>query len=55
MPLLLVNNNFYEKLEIGDDKLHEGSSSHRRCSVKKGVFRDFGKPTGKHLCQSLFF
>ena len=26
-------------------------SSHRRCSVKKGVHRNF---TGKHLCQSLF-
>ena len=26
-------------------------SSHRRCSVKKGVLRNF---TGKHLCQSLF-
>ena len=30
-------------------------SSHRRCSVKKGVFRNFAKFTGKHLCQSFFF
>ena len=30
-------------------------SSHRRCSVKKDVFRNFAKFTGKHLCQSLFF
>ena len=30
-------------------------SSHRRCSVKKGVFKNFAKFTGKHLCQSLFF
>ena len=30
-------------------------SSHRRCSVKKGVFRNFAKFTGKHLHQSLFF
>ena len=29
-------------------------SSHRTCSVKKGVFRNFAKFTGKHLCQSLF-
>ena len=29
--------------------------SHRRCSVRKGVLRDFAKVTGKHLCQSLFF
>ena len=31
------------------------SSSHQRCSVKKGVLRNFTKFTGKHLCQSLFF
>ena len=29
-------------------------SSHRRCSVRKGVLRNFAKFTGKHLCQSLF-
>ena len=30
-------------------------SSHRRCSVKKGVVRNFATFTGQHLCQSLFF
>ena len=30
-------------------------SSHRRCSVRKIVLRNFAKFTGKHLCQSLFF
>ena len=30
-------------------------SSHRRCSVRKGVLINFAKFTGKHLCQSLFF
>ena len=30
-------------------------SSHRRCSVKKGILRNFTKFTGKYLCQSLFF
>ena len=30
-------------------------SSHQRCSIKKGVLRNFTKFTGKHLCQSLFF
>ena len=30
-------------------------SSHQRCSMKKGVHRNFTKFTGKHLCQSLFF
>ena len=29
-------------------------SSHRRCSVKKGVLKKFGNFTGKHLCWSLF-
>ena len=27
-------------------------SSHRRCSVRKGVLRNFAKFTGKYLCQS---
>ena len=27
----------------------------RKCSVKKGVRRNFAKFTGKHLCQRLFF
>ena len=30
-------------------------SSQRRCSVKKDVLRNFGKFTGKHSCQILFF
>ena len=30
-------------------------SSHRRCSVKKGVLRNSTKFTGKQLCHSLFF
>ena len=30
-------------------------SSHRRCSVRKGVLRNFVKFTGKHLCQNMFF
>ena len=28
-------------------------SSHQRCSIEKGVLRNFAKFTGKHLCQSL--
>ena len=34
---------------------HQVGSSHQRCSIKKGVLRNFAKFTGKHLCQSLFF
>ena len=30
-------------------------SSHPRCSIKKGVLKNFAKFTGKHQCQSLFF
>ena len=30
-------------------------NSHRRCSVRKGVFRNSTKFIGKHLCQSPFF
>ena len=30
-------------------------SSHRKCSVRKGVLRNFAKFTGNHMFQSLFF
>ena len=30
-------------------------SSRQRCSVRKGVLRNFAKSTGKHFCQNLFF
>ena len=30
-------------------------SSQRRCSVRKGVLRNFAKSIGKQLCQSLYF
>ena len=30
-------------------------SSHWRCSVKRGVLRNFAKFTGKNMCQSLLF
>ena len=29
-------------------------SSHRRCSVRKGILRSFAKFTGKRLCQASF-
>ena len=40
---------------ITDSFIHIFRSSHQRCSMKKGVLRNFTKFTGKHLCQSLFF
>ena len=33
--------------------LHKNGSSHRRCSVKEGVLRNFAKFTGKHRKASL--
>ena len=30
-------------------------SSHRRCSIRKCVLRNFAKFAGKYMCQSLFF
>ena len=33
----------------------ESRSSHQRCSIKKGVLRNFTKFRGKHVCQSFFF
>ena len=35
--------------------LHITRSSPPEVSIKKGVFKNFAKFTGKHLCQSLFF
>ena len=35
--------------------LSQNRSSHRRCSGRKGVLRNFAKFTWKHLCQRLFF
>ena len=47
-------------LEIGPKMIvHKISSGPeavtRKCSIKKGVLRNFAEFTGKHLCQSLFF
>ena len=38
-----------------DSHIKHARSIHQRCSIKKGVLRNFVKSTGKHLCQSLFF
>ena len=38
-----------------DNMKEQDRSSHQRCSVKKGVLKNFAKFTGKHMCQSLFF
>ena len=38
-----------------NNAINMSRSSHQRCSMKKGVLKNFTKFTGKHLCQSLFF
>ena len=44
-----------EELALHVSHLIPFRSSHRRCSVKKGVLKNFPKFTGNHLGQSLFF
>ena len=34
---------------------HKSRNSRWRCSIKKGVLKNFAKFAGKHLCHSLFF
>ena len=35
--------------------IHLCRTSHPRCSIRKGVLRNFAKFTGKRLCHSLYF
>ena len=46
---------FFSKLDWGSYIISVARSSHRSCSIKKGILKNFSKFTGKHLCQSLFF
>ena len=50
-----LKNTFPQTLVITTVVLSMYRSSHRKCSMKKGVFKNFTKFTGKRLCQSLFF
>ena len=42
-------------LVIRMEKFSYIKSSHRRCSVRNDVLKNFAKVTGKHVCQCLFF
>ena len=42
-------------LVVPMEKFSKIKSSHRRCSVKNDVLKNFAKFTGKHMCQCLFF
>ena len=46
---------FDKVIQVPLYKLKKLRSNHWRCSVKKGVLKNFTKFTGKHLCQSLYF
>ena len=43
------------KLSIKVTNIMINRSSHQRCSMKKGILKNFTKFTGEHLCQSFFF
>ena len=51
---MILNNQGRLMLMNHRDLLGLFRSSHRRCSVKKGVLKKFANFTGKHLCWSLF-
>ena len=51
LQILICSNDKYQ--DVDSECLCR--SSHWRCSVRKGVLRDFAKLTGKYLCQGLFF
>ena len=54
MIFILENMVFLLKYHIDWHPRKGPRSSHRRCSTRKGVVRNFAKFTGKDLCQSLF-
>ena len=47
--------NFIYLIKLSKLKSGLYRSSHQRCSMKKGLLRNFAKFTGKHLYQSLSF
>ena len=46
---------YFSKPVVIISKYRITRSSHCKCSIRKGVHRNFSKFTGKHQCQSLFF
>ena len=53
--LLTMEHFFFQNLKLCNGMVPSiNRSSHQRCSIKKGVLRDFAKFTGKHLYESLF-
>ena len=49
---------FYMRATLALNELTDGMdlrSSHKRCSMKNGVLKNFPKFIGKHLCLRVFF
>ena len=57
VPFSTLSIDNFEQVNVCWDRNRRVSirSSHRRCSVTKGVLRNFAKLTRQHLCQRLFF
>ena len=55
MIFILENTAFLLKHHVDWHPRKTPRCSHRRCSTRKDVLRNFAKFTGKDLCQSLFF
>ena len=53
LPGVSCISNGNEEAKLKDQRTNWGS--YQRCSIKKGILKNFAKFTGKHLCQSLFF
>ena len=55
-PISLILRKFSQSFKLYFHAVYDiCRSSHRRCSVRKNVLRNFAKFTGKRLFQSLFF
>ena len=51
----IVHLDFPPKFYLRKHLIENIRSNHKRCSIRRGVLKNFAKFTGKHLCQSLFF
>ena len=52
---VMKNRSLVAKKQRKSQYMLAARSNHQRCSIKKGVLKNFTKFTGKHLCQRLFF
>ena len=52
LPVTFLRGHYFQKIRSNHNN---NGSTQPRCSMKKGVLRNFTKFTEKHLCQGLFF